>query len=84
MVHKLGARNLILLSRSGMDAADAPSLKKELEEAGANVHIGHCDVSNAGQLLNVTRECNTKFPPVRGVVQAAMVLQVSLRFAWKQ
>ena len=67
-----------------MDAADAPSLKKELEEAGANVHIGRCDVSNAGQVLNVTRECKKKFPPVRGVVQGAMVLQVSLRFDWKQ
>ena len=78
MSHKLGATHLILLSRSGMNAPSAQELVWSLEEAGTQVKVITCNVADTEHLEQELDECGTKFPPIRGVIQCAMVLQVSL------
>lgn len=76
MVEKLGATHLILLSRSGMNAQGAQDLVHSIEEKGANVKVIKCDVASAEDLNLQLDACTKQMPPVRGVIQGAMVLQV--------
>jgi NADPH:quinone reductase-like Zn-dependent oxidoreductase/SAM-dependent methyltransferase len=75
-----GAANLILLSRSAGDASKMGSFATGLQEAGCRVVAISCDVSNKDDLARALEQCRTdeKLPPIRGVVQGAMVLQDSI------
>ncbi|KAI1171395.1 hypothetical protein F4777DRAFT_582964 [Nemania sp. FL0916] len=74
-----GARNLILLSRSAGSEGKSGEFVAELRETGCRVAAMSCDVSIAGQLAQALRACkNRGLPPVRGVIQGAMVLQDSV------
>jgi acyl transferase domain-containing protein/NADPH:quinone reductase-like Zn-dependent oxidoreductase/SAM-dependent methyltransferase len=74
-----GAKNLILLSRSAGDMKKTGAYVTELREAGCRVVAISCDVSIAGQLSKALRSCEEHgLPPVRGVIQGAMVLQDSV------
>lgn len=81
MVH--GAKNIILLSRSAGDldleknkGTDGALFVKELREAGCRVKPVSCDVSLASELVQALRSCEDEgLPPVRGVVQGAMLLR---------
>ncbi|KAJ6119127.1 hypothetical protein N7523_003407 [Penicillium sp. IBT 18751x] len=74
-----GARNLILLSRSA-GKQDGSVFVNQLREAGCCVASISCDVSNKAGLEESLRFCenNLQLPPVRGVIQGAMVLQDSI------
>lgn len=71
-----GARNFAFLSRSGADSRQASALVEGLKAAGATVQVFRGDagvredVENAIQSVPADR-------PIRGVIQAAMVLRVS-------
>ena len=78
MVHDLGAKSLILISRSGMDAAGAADAVEALRRPGVVVTVHKCDVADAKSLSTVIHACAQTLPPIRGIVQGAMVLQVSL------
>ncbi|KAL6816622.1 putative polyketide synthase [Trichoderma sp. SZMC 28015] len=78
-----GAKNLILLSRSAGNL-DLPENKdtngalfvQELRESGCRVKPVSCDVSLASELVKALRVCaDDGLPPVRGVVQGAMLLR---------
>lgn len=78
-----GAKNLILLSRSAGNL-DLPENKdtngaqfvQELRESGCRVKPVSCDVSLASELVKALRACaDDGLPPVRGVVQGAMLLR---------
>lgn len=71
-----GAANLILLSRSGGDER-GHDLVKRLRSRGINVQCPPCDIACHSSLKAVLEECARTMPPVRGCIQAAMVLQVS-------
>lgn len=73
-----GARNLAYVSRSGADAAGATVLMQELEHYGVHAVVIKCDVCDKQQLTNAVAEMKKTLPPIRGVFQAAMVLQDSL------
>ncbi|KAG6361752.1 hypothetical protein INS49_009980 [Diaporthe citri] len=74
-----GAKNLILLSRSAGDEKKNGAVVAELREAGCRVVAISCDVSIAGHLAQALRSCEDQgLPPVRGVIQGAMVLQDSV------
>jgi NAD(P)-dependent dehydrogenase (short-subunit alcohol dehydrogenase family) len=75
MVSK-GAKNLILLSRSGPKTKAAQELLKELTEAGAMVEAPRCDVSSEESLCSVLQEVAAGMPPIRGCLQGTMVLRV--------
>ena len=73
-----GARNLILLSRSGMTSEAAMALMAELLEQKINAVALSCDVSKAEVLSRALKECES-MPPVKGCIQASLALKVSLR-----
>ncbi|PGH13809.1 hypothetical protein AJ79_03377 [Helicocarpus griseus UAMH5409] len=72
-----GARNLILLSRSAGSSKKTAAFVDELKrETGCRVKPVSCDVSKKGDLAGALRLCEEAgLPAVRGVIQAAMVLQ---------
>lgn len=71
-----GARHLAFLSRSGAASPSARSLLAELTASGAvtaRAYLG--DVTDAESTLAALQQCEAEMPPVRGVVQLAMVLR---------
>ncbi|OTB05896.1 hypothetical protein M426DRAFT_10039 [Hypoxylon sp. CI-4A] len=78
-----GAKNLILLSRSAGDLdldknknTDGALFISELRETGSRVKPVSCDVSSATELTKALQTCEADgLPPVRGVVQGAMLLR---------
>lgn len=72
-----GARNFCFLSRSGAEAKSAAALVSDLEATGADVLIVRGDVSVPEDVQRAVASIPSD-RPIRGVVQAAMVLRVSL------
>lgn len=72
-----GAKNLVLLSRSASVKQKTGIFIAELEQVGCRVKAIGCDVSDSIQLALALQECRRELPPIRGVVQAAMILQVN-------
>jgi NAD(P)-dependent dehydrogenase (short-subunit alcohol dehydrogenase family) len=72
-----GARNLILLSRSGVHTNSTHAFVEELKAQGTVVKAPPCDVTNAKSLEQVLEECTRDMPPIKGCVQGSMVLRVS-------
>ena len=71
-----GARNLILLSRSGPHSEAAKELLQELKDCSTRVEAVSCDVVNTVSLRYVLDDLQHTMPPVRGCVQASIVLKV--------
>ncbi len=57
-----GARHLLLVSRSGPEAEGAEQLRAELEEAGAEVTIAACDVSDREALESLLAGISSEHP----------------------
>ncbi len=70
------AENLLLLSRSGASGEEAIVFLDELRATGVNVAAPTCDISNKQSLAAVLAEYSVKMPPIKGCIQASMVLQV--------
>ncbi|KAJ5538114.1 hypothetical protein N7494_007593 [Penicillium frequentans] len=75
-----GAKNLILLSRSADAGGRTALFVDELQEAypGSRVRAIGCDISDEASFAFALESCTTELPPIRGVIQAAMVLQDSI------
>ncbi|KAJ5087235.1 polyketide synthase [Penicillium angulare] len=73
-----GARNIACISRSGNDSPLAPALRQELSDKGVRVEIYACDVSDERGMKRVLSQCAEEMPPIRGVVQSAVVLNDAL------
>ncbi|KAM0260907.1 hypothetical protein ACHAQJ_002527 [Trichoderma viride] len=73
-----GAKNIVTLSRSGSLDDAAQSLIAKLEEGGTFVSVMKCDITSEGQIQQTVQDILGKLPPIRGVIQSAMVLQDSL------
>ena len=78
MVNDLGAKSLILVSRSGIDAAGAADAVEALRRSDVAITVRKCDVADREGLLALNQEFADTLPPIRGVVQCAMVLRVSV------
>ena len=72
-----GAVNIVLISRSGPQKAEARETIKELSNYGVKATVFACDICDVDALNEVSKECARRLPPIRGVIQAAMVLEVS-------
>lgn len=70
-----GARNLIYVSRHGASSPDAADFIKEMDAAGVRTSILKCDISNEERLSEALAETLKYMPPIRGVIQGAMVLK---------
>ena len=71
-----GARNFILLSRSGPRAEEARQMVIELEGEGINVYCPSCDVADTATLQLTLQKCSEMMPPVKGCIQASGALRV--------
>lgn len=72
-----GAKHLIILSRSGCTSQSAHDLVDELTKNNVEVVTPKCDVSSAKALSRVLEQYDRTMPPIRGCINAAMVLNVS-------
>jgi acyl transferase domain-containing protein len=68
---RCGAEHILLISRSGPDAAGARELAGELRELGAEVTVKSCDITDREALRQVIQEAD---PPVGTVIHAAGVV----------
>lgn len=71
-----GARNFMILSRSGARTNLSKQLIAELMASGAHVHAPPCDITQAEDLRQVLAEYAPNMPPIRGCIQCTMVLRV--------
>lgn len=68
-----GARNLILVGRSGAKTAVEPILQ-QMENQGICILRGQANVACAEQLADIVSQARATMPPLRGVIHAAGVL----------
>ena len=72
---KNGAKNLIFVSRSGASSAAARETVDWLENAGVRVEALRCDIADEAALCESVKGALKTMPPIRGVIQGAMVLK---------
>ena len=73
-----GARNIVALSRSGGRDPQSAAFIRDMQARGVRVVGRACDITSREQLANLARDMGQDgLPPVRGIVQSAMVLRVS-------
>ncbi|KAI0201207.1 hypothetical protein F4808DRAFT_469860 [Astrocystis sublimbata] len=68
-----GAKNIIVPSRSGSSSTAAK--KTILALIGVNIYAPICDVGDAEITSTMLKECAQLMPPIKGCINAAMVLQ---------
>jgi hypothetical protein len=69
-----GARNVVLLSRSGANSESAQAELKKLQATGARVEALKCDVSDVRSVRAMLSSLGKSWPPVRGMLHSAGVL----------
>ena len=72
-----GCKNIIVISRSGIQSVGAQSLVDELATLDVKLQVYACNVSKAEELSQTLQFCISEMPPIRGVIQSAMVIKVS-------
>lgn len=72
-----GAKHLMLINRSGLRTEAAKSTVRELHGKGIDVAVYPCDISNETEVQQVLSSLPRDAPPIRGVIQGAMVLKVN-------
>lgn len=75
----LGAKQIITLSRSGTDSQSMRELVEEMRVIGVSVVVFKGSVIDTVMIESIRDQ--TREIPIRGIVQGAMVLQVSLNQA---
>ena len=71
-----GARNIVLVSRSGSANEKIHETIAELAKEGTKVIVESCDVSSAASVEALVEHKLKDLPPIRGIVHGAMVLRV--------
>lgn len=72
-----GAKNIIIMTRSGLQSQRVRELKSEMELKGVRLAVFQGDVGDSTSLESVIEESAKILPPIRGVIHSAMVLKVS-------
>ncbi|KAJ5747242.1 uncharacterized protein N7511_008938 [Penicillium nucicola] len=70
-----GARNIVLVSRRAAINERVQALIDSLAPLGVQIIVKACDVSNPESVEALVKEEMKDLPPVRGVIQGAMVLR---------
>lgn len=73
-----GARNIIVLSRSANASERASGLLDELTKLQCRVKAISCDIADEADVQRAVESCKADMPPVRGLIQGAMALRVSI------
>lgn len=71
------ARNLILLSRSGVKGSDTQSFIEELRNKGVRVETPACDITNIDVMRRALGPLIKSMPPVKGCIQGTMMSRVN-------
>ncbi|KAF5603009.1 polyketide synthase [Fusarium subglutinans] len=75
----IGAKQIILMSRSAGTKEDDAVFIRDLAETGCRIECISCDISKDHDLERAIQLCTAKgLAPIRGVIHAAMVLQDSI------
>lgn len=75
IVRVCGAKNMLLVSRSGMKAPEASQLHDDLSSADAVVHIEACDCSDREQLAILFANISKRgLPPISAIIHCAGVV----------
>ncbi|KAL4890134.1 ketoacyl-synt-domain-containing protein [Aspergillus ambiguus] len=69
-----GARNLLFLSRRGLDNPENRAFIEELQLSGVNAVSYACDIGNLDQVERAFSRSSANLPPIRGIIIAAMSL----------
>jgi acyl transferase domain-containing protein/NADPH:quinone reductase-like Zn-dependent oxidoreductase/acyl carrier protein len=69
-----GAKNLVLISRSGAKTDDSKAAIAKMELEGTKVLADPADISDELAVSRLFNKINTTMPPIRGIVHCAMVL----------
>jgi NAD(P)-dependent dehydrogenase (short-subunit alcohol dehydrogenase family) len=72
-----GAKNIIIMSRRGLQSQRVRELESEMQLKGTQLAVFKGDVADISSLENVVQESAKIFPPIKGVIHSAMVLKVS-------
>ncbi|KAL5041995.1 hypothetical protein BDW71DRAFT_211602 [Aspergillus fruticulosus] len=70
-----GAANIVLISRHGASSKAAAATVAEIEARGINIRAFACDAASKSELASVLATCTRSMPPIKGCINAAMVLQ---------
>jgi NADPH:quinone reductase-like Zn-dependent oxidoreductase/SAM-dependent methyltransferase len=70
-----GAKYLIVPSRSGASSKAAADLLDDMKTRGVCIVAPKCDVASESALSSVLDECARTMPPIKGCINAALVLQ---------
>lgn len=70
-----GARNLAFVSRSGDATPAAKAVMHELAARNVRVRAYRADVADESSFLEAMNQCSRDLPPIKGVIQMAMVLR---------
>jgi NAD(P)-dependent dehydrogenase (short-subunit alcohol dehydrogenase family) len=81
MVEERKAKNLLLLSLSGLQSEESTKTVKDLRQAGARVEVASCDITNLSLLRDMLGRYENDMPPIGGCIQASMVLRVITQFS---
>jgi NADP-dependent 3-hydroxy acid dehydrogenase YdfG/acyl carrier protein len=73
-----GARNIVLISRSGRGLGMVQRLQQETQRHGVRITVMTCDISDHTQVWQLVEDCRRTLPPICGVIHAAMVLRDAL------
>lgn len=74
MIEK-GARNLALISRSGLNEK-LGGLMARATACNATIAVHKCDVANEDEVKTLFEKIQQEMPPIRGIIHSAMVLHV--------
>jgi NADPH:quinone reductase-like Zn-dependent oxidoreductase/malonyl CoA-acyl carrier protein transacylase len=72
-----GAKNIVLVSRSGSVTGRVKELVDDLGALGANIVVRRCNVVNKAEVDELISGLS-ELPPIRGVVHGTMVLRVGV------
>ncbi|WP_414041641.1 type I polyketide synthase [Acidithiobacillus sp. M4-SHS-6] len=73
-----GARNLVLVSRSGQADAASAEIIARLQGQGVHIHAWSCDVRDAWQVQDLVQRVTREVGPLRGIIHAAAVIEDGL------
>jgi NAD(P)-dependent dehydrogenase (short-subunit alcohol dehydrogenase family) len=72
-----GACHIIFVNRSGLSRQESKDVVATLQAKGAKVAVYGCDVASEQAVNDMASQAAKEMPPIRGVIQGAMVLKVS-------
>ncbi|KAJ5503703.1 Acyl transferase/acyl hydrolase/lysophospholipase [Penicillium fimorum] len=70
-----GAKSLVFVNRSGLSKYETQATVRRLVEKGIQVTTRACDISNETEVQGMLHDLSRCVPPIRGMIQAAMVLK---------